>query len=229
MHQIMKAPVDSGDFAASDATEAVDGRQARGDATRTRVLEAAIRLLARDGPGQLTHRAVAKEAGVSLSATTYHFRSKSEMLHQAFRLHIDRIHTEVAKLVERHSWSDDPEAVPLTAPQMARIFEGFLLSQLSPKGRTVQMAMVEAELHCARDRELAAALGGHTEADRALISDLLGRAGSTSPREDTEILFHFIEGATLDWLSRGADPKIAQRAAKLGARLFRALIAGDGG
>lgn len=201
-----------------------DGRHARGDATRTRVLEAVVRLLARNGPGQITHRAVAKEAGVSLSATTYYFRSKSEMLHQAFRMHIDRVHGEVAVLVDRHNWSDDPAAVPLTVREMSAIFEGFLLNQLSPKARLVQMAAVEAELHCARDPELSKALGTHTVADRSLIADLLGRAGSKSPLEDTEILFHFIEGATIDWLSRGADPKVAERASKLAARLFRALV-----
>lgn len=207
----------------------VDGRQARGDATRIRVLEAVIRLLAHSGPGEITHRAVAKEAGVSLSATTYYFRSKSEMLHQAFRLHIDRVHDEVARLVEQNSWEQDPSRPKLTVNEMAAIFEAFLKMQLSPKARMIQMAAVEAELHCARDRELAEALGTHTESDRSMIADLLARAGSTSPRADTEILFHFIEGATLDWLSRGADPEVADRSSKLAARLFRALIRDDPG
>lgn len=56
--------------------------------TKQRIIDAAIALLLRNEP--LTHRSVAQEGGTSLAATTYHFRSKSEILvaamSQAFRL-----------------------------------------------------------------------------------------------------------------------------------------------
>ena len=221
MHQMPKNTADSGE---ATPAQSVDGRLARGDATRTRVLEAVLRLLAREGPGQITHRAVAREAGVSLSATTYYFESKSEMLHHAFRHHIDRVHGAIDTLVDRHSWREDPGRPALSVDEMAAIFEGFLLSQLSPDSRTVKIAAVEAELYCARDRELAEALGRHTEEDRNLISDLLARAGSSRPLEDMEIIADFMGGATLDWLARDCDPEVARRASRLGARLFRALL-----
>lgn len=45
--------------------------------------EAALALIAQVGPDGLTHRAVAKEAGLPLAATTYWFASKEDMVRAA--------------------------------------------------------------------------------------------------------------------------------------------------
>lgn len=52
---------------------------------RTAILDATLRVLGREGPGGLTHRAVAAEADVPLAATTYYFSSKDELLLEALR------------------------------------------------------------------------------------------------------------------------------------------------
>lgn len=52
---------------------------------RQAVLEATLRVLARQGPRGITHRAVAKEAGTSLRATTYYFDSREHLLTEALR------------------------------------------------------------------------------------------------------------------------------------------------
>lgn len=57
----------------------------RGRARRTAILEAAIAVVARDGTGAVTHRAVAKIARVPLAATTYYFASRDDLLLEAFR------------------------------------------------------------------------------------------------------------------------------------------------
>ncbi|MBA2544836.1 MAG: TetR family transcriptional regulator, partial [Deltaproteobacteria bacterium] len=57
----------------------------RGRARRTAILEAAIEVVARDGTGAVTHRAVAKLAKVPLAATTYYFASRDDLLLEAFR------------------------------------------------------------------------------------------------------------------------------------------------
>ncbi|MBB6520920.1 TetR/AcrR family transcriptional regulator [Pseudoteredinibacter isoporae] len=56
----------------------------RGEQTRQQILDAALRVLAQQGYRALTHRAIAKEAGVSLSLTTYHFKDLEALLHDAF-------------------------------------------------------------------------------------------------------------------------------------------------
>ena len=57
----------------------------RGRARRTAILDAAIAVVARDGTGAVTHRAVAKLAKVPLAATTYYFASRDDLLREAFR------------------------------------------------------------------------------------------------------------------------------------------------
>lgn len=53
---------------------------------RLAILQAALRVLVRDGVRGLRHRAVAKEAGVPLSATTYYFKDIHDLLADAFAL-----------------------------------------------------------------------------------------------------------------------------------------------
>ncbi len=57
----------------------------RGRARRTAILDAAIDVVARDGTGAVTHRAVAKRARVPLAATTYYFASRDDLLLETFR------------------------------------------------------------------------------------------------------------------------------------------------
>ena len=50
---------------------------------RHRISEAVIAVLATDGLARLTHRRVAQAAGTSLAATTYHYKSKRDMIDDA--------------------------------------------------------------------------------------------------------------------------------------------------
>ncbi|AVV47774.1 TetR family transcriptional regulator [Streptomyces sp. P3] len=58
----------------------MDGRRARGQESRRRLLEATLRVIAREGPAAVTHRAVAAEADVTKSLATYHFATVDELL-----------------------------------------------------------------------------------------------------------------------------------------------------
>ncbi|WP_097867847.1 TetR/AcrR family transcriptional regulator [Streptomyces sp. rh34] len=52
---------------------------------RTRIIDAALRVIAADGMAGLSHRTVAAEADVPLGSTTYHFGSLDELLVAALR------------------------------------------------------------------------------------------------------------------------------------------------
>jgi AcrR family transcriptional regulator len=58
----------------------VDGRAVRGDATRLRILDAALAVLSEDGYAGTTTRAVAERAGTRLSLVHYHFGSRQHLL-----------------------------------------------------------------------------------------------------------------------------------------------------
>ncbi|AQV96862.1 TetR/AcrR family transcriptional regulator [Cupriavidus necator] len=57
------------------------------------ILAASARILAGDGPGELTYRNAAKAAGVATSLVGYHFRSKNDLLYAAYRY----IHDQFAR------------------------------------------------------------------------------------------------------------------------------------
>lgn len=58
---------------------------AKGEARRDALLDAVLRVLARDGAGAITHRAVATEARVPLAAATYYFASLDDLYVSALR------------------------------------------------------------------------------------------------------------------------------------------------
>ena len=58
---------------------------AKGEARRRLLLDAVLRLLEREGPAAITHRAVAAEAGVPLAAATYYFASIDDLMMSALR------------------------------------------------------------------------------------------------------------------------------------------------
>ena len=68
------------------------GTRPRGEQTRRKILNATLGVIAREGLGGTTHRAIAREAGVQLSLTTYYFRDLNELISLAFRTFMDRDH-----------------------------------------------------------------------------------------------------------------------------------------
>lgn len=71
--------------------QAAAGRTARSEATRARIVEAALRLFLENGYDRTTMRAVAKEAGVSVGNAYYYFNSKEELV-QGFYDTIAEVH-----------------------------------------------------------------------------------------------------------------------------------------
>jgi len=74
------------------------GRQARREGSEQRrraILEAALRIIVREGIRNVRHRAVAKEADVPLSATTYYFKDISDLIADTFTLFAEQAMVEI--------------------------------------------------------------------------------------------------------------------------------------
>lgn len=71
------------------------GSRQRGELTRQRILEAVMRVIAREGVRGVTHRTVAAEAGVNLSLTTYYFVDRYDLIASAFRAFVGDVHGEL--------------------------------------------------------------------------------------------------------------------------------------
>ncbi|WP_091388864.1 TetR/AcrR family transcriptional regulator [Microbulbifer marinus] len=70
-------------------------RRAQGEQTRNNILEAVLRLIHRDGYRAVTHRSVAKEAGVNYSLINYYFANLDELLEQALHYQVSRGQAEL--------------------------------------------------------------------------------------------------------------------------------------
>lgn len=99
---------DSGAVAAEPAQEkrspslTYQGRRAQragSEARRVAILEAALRIIAREGMRGVRHRAVAAEAGVPLAATTYYFKDLDDLITDAFNLFAERMTEHTRRLV----------------------------------------------------------------------------------------------------------------------------------
>jgi DNA-binding transcriptional regulator YbjK len=77
----------------------VDGRRARGAASRDAIVEAAGRVVVARGLAAVTHRAVATEAGVPLARTTYHFPTIEALLQAADRHLTDQFDARLVTLL----------------------------------------------------------------------------------------------------------------------------------
>ncbi|AZZ91338.1 TetR family transcriptional regulator [Hahella sp. KA22] len=85
------------DFPAVDQTlcESIQyqGRKAsrvKSEQRRREILQAALRIVAKEGVQGVKHRAVAKEAGVPLASTTYYFKDINELITDAFMLFAEK-------------------------------------------------------------------------------------------------------------------------------------------
>ncbi len=79
------------------------GRKAKRADSRERrrlILEAALRVIIRDGMRGMRHRAIATEASVPLAATTYYFKDINELISDAFNLFAENSLANTQQLVE---------------------------------------------------------------------------------------------------------------------------------
>jgi len=91
-----------------------------GDLSRA-LVEAASRLLAREGASALSLRAVAREAGVSAAAPYHHFKDKNELLAAVARLGFEQMGEAMHKATQNaHTPSDRLNAVGVAYVCFAR-------------------------------------------------------------------------------------------------------------
>lgn len=170
---------------------------------RAEILEATARLLGREGPAGLTHRAVAAEADVPLAATTYYFASKDELLLEATK-------ALVAEEVERLEAQRAALPGVLAPDTIAAVLAGVLEEQFDDRA---SLAKFEVYIAAARDEHLRPAARRWVGAFRALAEDVLGDASAA------EAFVGAVDGLVLHELM--GDGRV--RAARLAPRIEQVL------
>ena len=164
----------------------------RGADRRTALLDATLRVVARDGAAAASHRAVAAEAGVPLGSTTYYFASREEMLLEALRhaaaLEEDRLRARLSDLMAR-----DPGTVDWTA-----MVADWVLEQVEPARAPASLARYHLQLEAVHRPELRAVYAAWTDAGLDLARLVLEAAGSPDPAADAPVLVAAVDGLALN-------------------------------
>ena len=171
---------------------------AKGEARRTALLDAVVRVLERGGPGAVTHRAVAAEAGVPLAAATYYFATLDDLYVSALRRATEGQVELFAPLADGslrdfaralHRWASIDRASAIA--QYELLFLAMRRENLREAAdawyRTLEDAMVAAG-HGDRARVIAMALDG-------LVLRMLWRGDPASVDDIETALRDIIDGA----------------------------------
>ena len=205
--------------AASGREEARGGRGPRGEARREAILRATLAIIGERGPDAVTHRAVAQRAGLPLSATTYWFASKDELLQEtlllAAREEVERLERVVFELAPRE----------LDVLEWARAVSAVLAEDLqSDPARHV--AFTELVLEGTRRPWLGAEVARWHKAQLALAELGLRAAGATDPHGDAPLVVAAITGFMLGQLVNPAEDFEEQVLRPALERLFTRLTEG---
>lgn len=166
---------------------------------RHQLVEAAITVMTRDGARSATTRAIAAEAGASLSIFHYCFDSKSALLGEVVTTLVERTVAGSREALAALKHEDDAVRASLMA----------YWSHVTAHPAAHQLTY-EITQHCLREPELADVTREQYERYGAVIAEQLTsrRPSGLSDEEVTTLaryLAVMIDGLTLDWLVRRDD------------------------
>lgn len=141
----------------------------KGDATRARILEAAVELLSREGPDGFTASALAAEAGVSKSTLFHHFDALDEIplfaLEEVFLAGMERVEHEARSLEEYLRVLFREMHVLVDDRRFLRGYFVFLLKGIFDARLGRRLATSGLEMHRTLARSLAPHLPGGADPD----------------------------------------------------------------
>lgn len=182
----------------------------RGEARRQLILEAALRVIAREGPAAVTHRRVGEEAGLPLAATTYWFDSKDELLYEAYRLAAER---------------DGERLRRLAAEQGGDVVAIVLRLLTEDEGEDTAAASYTIAAEATRRPRLRAISRAWTATYVEVLAEALTAAGSPRPELDANLLTLTVIGIMNDRMATGVSGGQEREVVE---RLISSLLGGRG-
>ncbi|CAM3916813.1 TetR family transcriptional regulator [Pseudomonas wadenswilerensis] len=195
---------------------------------RQQILDAAMRIVVRDGVRGVRHRAVAAEAGVPLSATTYYFKDIEDLLTDTFAQYVERSAAYMAKLWENtevllrqllSQGDGSPQWRARLADEVAKMTTDYVQRQLHNRRDFLmaEQAFRQEALLCPRLAELVKL---HEQILLRGAVQMLQVVGSRQPQQDALVLTAIIEQMEYQGLLDGEQ---AQAEAPMLAILTRYL------
>ncbi len=170
----------------------------RGAQRRDEVLDAALRVMARDGLRAVTHRSVAAEAGGSVRATTYYFASIDALIEAAFVRYVER---SLARFAEVEA------AIPArgVTPQAAAAGLAAIVVGDVELDRDGLIAEFQFALEAARRPDLAATYGRWQDALERTLRAYAVALGSAEPALHARVVLATLRGLELEALARPGE------------------------
>ena len=182
------------------------------ESPRRAILGATLRVVAAGGIDAVTHRRVATEARVPLGSTTYYFRSRDEMLVEAFRQYMVDIRSMIDLLAEEYPENDLASFLDLLVVFTQREFQDPALV----------LAEYELSLFAVRNPELAEEVRAWQRTMVSLVAERLEQLGAERPIDAGRTLVAAIRGFEIDGLLN-SDQSFERFRARLEV-LLRALL-----
>ena len=177
------------------------GRQARREGSEQRrrsILEAALRIIVREGIRNVRHRAVAKEADVPLSATTYYFKDISDLIADTFTLFAEQAMEQVIEPFRQQAFAllEQFDSASLTNPiERNRLLDSlsdmttFFLYQESRERRDhliAEQAFMQEAVLDERLRDLALV---YTNKLVEVLESACRKLGTAEPAQDAQLMW----------------------------------------
>ena len=191
----------------------VSGASRRGAASREAILQAAVRVIGREGLAGASLAEVAKEANTSKPAVLYHFGSREHLLHEVASLALGLYR---GLLAPAESHGPTPQARAEAA--IARIFV--------PENRTLLACVHELVGLGMRDTAIAALMRDSLETVQKGPVSALGHLGSEEARAIARSLIMTVHGHVELWLC--SDPADSKQYIESATRAALALLPAPG-
>lgn len=173
----------------------------KGAERKALILDAALRLIGRDGLGALSMRALAAEAGVPLGALGYYFPNKRAIIAEAFGAHSEREVQRVGRLIS--SIGDAGTPIDFAAGLARFTIDGLSGSQLA------LVAEYEYILEASRRPDLARASTLWQQTLHVLLTEVVARLGAVDASTDARLVMAVMAGLEVDNLT-GTAPTAEQ-------------------
>ncbi|AJD48916.1 TetR family transcriptional regulator [Isoalcanivorax pacificus W11-5] len=183
-------------------------RRAGSEQRRRAILEAALRIIIRDGVRSVRHRAVAKEADVPLSATTYYFKDITDLIADTFTLFAEQAMHDVIEPFRDQAFAlidgvpaqmSDEQRQSLLAT-LAEMTAAYVINEVhNMRDHLIaEQAFLHEALLDERLRELAAV---YKQKQLDVLAGACERLGSKEPVLDAEVFFAVLYGIEQDMLA----------------------------
>jgi DNA-binding transcriptional regulator YbjK len=163
---------------------------------REALLEAAVRVVAKQGMRGLTHRAVELEAGVPHGSTTYYFGTRRDLLVALMIFMRERGEKAIEPITRGLTLTLADRSKPVDLDSLA----GALIAWLDASAE-MELARYELQVTAARDPEMKQLMTENCDVFRQMCIPIVIACGSKDPERDSHVVQAAVDGWMFDRLT----------------------------